>query len=930
MNKRIYHNTRTSCLLAMLPAAVFICTLLILINRAYAVPLSYDTGESVKITASGIYDNWDGVTNAAQFTGPDGSLYFAVDSETSVTVYKTDEGKPVPETVTLEKQHPLFGTAICDDDGNFYLVTGEANSSDDTSVETIFITKYDSNGNLINTTGDNGRSSLDYYYEDSFNTAVPFDGGNCDAAISGSILTVNYARKMYSGHQSNSVFSVNMDDMTKVSVGTFYESHSFAQRVVPTADGFVYMSEGDCYDRSFTAYCVKTSEGSVDYSNEQSVFDFWVREGAYDEGDMYEINNNFAHMGGLAPLPNGNIAFVSRSAKSLSENAKEESEEIFVQIFDPYEDLTEESSYVTEGTRSGLAGNNGTTDKTNYGVKWLTSYGSDSRIENVQTTTVSVNKIAVLYELYQDYNYKGVYYILLDEDGEEVQPATLFSASAKLNPCEMPVSFGDSIYWVGNRYGDPDNKVYVYNLNTLASPVTIDKDVTAIDDLTYTGEEQILVNAGDATGGEFQYALGDDALTPPDDDKYDSSVPVGKEAGSYYVWFRIIGDNSHYDTIPECITVTINNKPEDSGSKDSDSGDSGSGDSGSGDSGSGDSGSGDSGSGDSGSGDSGSGNNDPDEHGSDGSEGQEGTGNDEKNEEQQEQEEEQTKKYDEDFYLNPELFSISSKKIELSNISITKPFSFDDTIYRITVERPCIVSFHVFASFAIINAELYDSSNNILWIWGLTNKSESTDLKMQPGTYFFKWSGCLIDYKDQEFLFGSASVDICITKYLDFDTKVITVSDNKPMNLQTVQVGNYYVTYSSEIPFYGKKISLIYFDSITVSKNGTVSRNVIKAKINKKKHIIQITKVDGFSKVDNKAIKTATKGLKGLSFSVNPYWVKQTDDIVYKKNKNGDVTSVKIRINSNYYKAKKSEFHYNYNTDNLTFSGNLAGSYSLQ
>ena len=432
---------------------------------ALAAPRSFATENKVAIYASGSYSNWDGVTNVAQFKGADGVLCYAIDADDHVTVYRTKEGKTLSDTITLKKQHPIFGTVICDGNGNFYLVTGEANSTDETNVETVFISKYDSNGNHIKTTGDNGSSSLAWYYNESFYTKNPFHGGNCDAAIHDNILTVNYARKMYSGHQSNSVFSVNLDDMSKVNVGAFYESHSFAQRVVPTAEGFVYMSEGDCYERAFTFYSVKLTDGSCTFSQEQKTFDFWVKDGALDEYNMYVVNENFAHMGGLAALTNGNVAFVAQSAQSLSSNASSESEEIFIQIFNPYADLSSAESYVTTGERSGLAGNNGRTNVTNYGVKWLTAYGSGTKIANVQIAASQKDEIVVLYECSEGYNYKGVYYMILDAEGNITTPATCFSATAKLNPCEMPVFTDGCVTWVGNQYGDSENRIYIYSLN---------------------------------------------------------------------------------------------------------------------------------------------------------------------------------------------------------------------------------------------------------------------------------------------------------------------------------------------------------------------------------------------------------------------------------------------------------------------------------
>ncbi|MBR6380199.1 MAG: DUF4214 domain-containing protein [Lachnospiraceae bacterium] len=506
--------------------------------------------------ATGQYRNWDGVTNVAQFQGPDGNLWYAVDSDSAVTVYRTNNGVPVSGSVTLTKQHPIFGTCLSDSSGNLYLVTGETNTTDDTSRETIFISKYDSQGHHLATTGDNGSSSLAGYYGDEFYTKIPFDGGNCDAAISGNVLSVHYAREMYSGHQSNSVFSVNIGDMSKVNVGTFYESHSFAQRVVPTANGFVYMSEGDCYDRTFTACAVNLSGGTV---NEGGVFDFWVEDGAFDAYDMYVVNENFAHMGGLAPLSNGKVAFVAQSVQSLNANAENESEEIFIQIFDPFGNLADSSAYTTVGTRSGLAGNNGRTNVTNYGVKWLSSYGTDYAISNVQTVVTEDQRIIVLYELSRGYTYEGVYYMVLDANGNVTRSATLFSTSARLNPCEMPVCDNGKVYWAGNNQNDSNGKLYIYSLDPVLATASYTSEVLAKTGLTYNGTGQTLVTAGAANGGTVQYALGVSGSSVPATG-WSASVPQGVDAGTYYVYYRLAGDASHFDIDPAYVTVTIGRK----------------------------------------------------------------------------------------------------------------------------------------------------------------------------------------------------------------------------------------------------------------------------------------------------------------------------------------------------------------------------------
>ena len=59
-------------------------------------------------------------------------------------------------------------------------------------------------------------------------------------------------------------------------------------------------------------------------------------------------------------------------------------------------------------------------------------------------------------------------------------------------------------------------------------------------------------------GGTMQYALGTDATTPPENSAYAESVPTGTDAGTYYVWYEVEGDNNHSGTEGQGpVTVTI-------------------------------------------------------------------------------------------------------------------------------------------------------------------------------------------------------------------------------------------------------------------------------------------------------------------------------------------------------------------------------------
>ncbi|SEL56060.1 Ig-like domain (group 2) [Butyrivibrio sp. ob235] len=89
-------------------------------------------------------------------------------------------------------------------------------------------------------------------------------------------------------------------------------------------------------------------------------------------------------------------------------------------------------------------------------------------------------------------------------------------------------------------------------------PLTKAKVVTAptAKNLKETESAQELVEAGKAEGGTMQYALGKDAKTAPTDG-YSASIPTETKAGTYYVWYKAVGDEEHSDSDPACVEVVI-------------------------------------------------------------------------------------------------------------------------------------------------------------------------------------------------------------------------------------------------------------------------------------------------------------------------------------------------------------------------------------
>ena len=74
--------------------------------------------------------------------------------------------------------------------------------------------------------------------------------------------------------------------------------------------------------------------------------------------------------------------------------------------------------------------------------------------------------------------------------------------------------------------------------------------------LTYNKEAQSLVTVGEADGGAINYALGVDDVNAPSAG-YTADIPSKTDAGTYYVWYKVVGDENHNDSEPACIKVTI-------------------------------------------------------------------------------------------------------------------------------------------------------------------------------------------------------------------------------------------------------------------------------------------------------------------------------------------------------------------------------------
>ena len=79
-------------------------------------------------------------------------------------------------------------------------------------------------------------------------------------------------------------------------------------------------------------------------------------------------------------------------------------------------------------------------------------------------------------------------------------------------------------------------------------------------DMTYTGSPIQLINTPTTAlpaGYTMKYAVTTENVKPTDEKLYTTEIPTKTEVGTYYVWYKVVGDINDNDSKAVCITVVI-------------------------------------------------------------------------------------------------------------------------------------------------------------------------------------------------------------------------------------------------------------------------------------------------------------------------------------------------------------------------------------
>ena len=172
---------------------------------------------------------------------------------------------------------------------------------------------------------------------------------------------------------------------------------------------------------------------------------------------------------------------------------------------------------------------------------------NDSEIGNVTVTIAPMVVDAPVFVLSQtSFAYDGTAKepTVTVKDGETVIASSEYTVSYTSN-----VNVGDAEVTITDNEGGN----YTVSGQTTFTITKGDALITTTPQplaLTYSGEAQVLVTAGEAANGEMQYALAEE-------DPFIADIPEATTVGSYTVYYKVVGDANHNDSEIGSVTVTI-------------------------------------------------------------------------------------------------------------------------------------------------------------------------------------------------------------------------------------------------------------------------------------------------------------------------------------------------------------------------------------
>lgn len=258
-------------------------------DKIYSNIIKIPTNSTAIITAKDYgYSNWFS-TATRYIYEQNGELRILQFKSGTLTIEEFDTNYSSKGQKHVQIELPKLGGFHKDEQGYYYIVSGQGNPNEDKDLPVFNICKYDSNWNKI--------KSVDIK---NVYTKVPFDACNLTINSNNGILAVYTGRLRYKSsdgveHQSNIHFVVDTANMELIYKGGQWPfnhiSHCFASYVKVDGDNIIYLSHGDAYPRTI---CLQVTKNNKTLKTHNLVkFDGKTGNnytGAYLGG--FEISNN--------------------------------------------------------------------------------------------------------------------------------------------------------------------------------------------------------------------------------------------------------------------------------------------------------------------------------------------------------------------------------------------------------------------------------------------------------------------------------------------------------------------------------------------------------------------------------------------------------------------------------------------------------------
>ncbi|MBR6279380.1 MAG: leucine-rich repeat protein [Bacteroidales bacterium] len=191
---------------------------------------------------------------------------------------------------------------------------------------------------------------------------------------------------------------------------------------------------------------------------------------------------------------------------------------------------------------------------------YLIEISGNTELQNYNVTytngklTVKKKDIAITWDTEKEFTYNGQTHIRRATIAEGSlfgsDNCTLTFATEQTQASDMPYTSTATLN--GEKSGN-------YNITNPTSNFTIKKatpaiTISSVQNLVYNGSDQQLLATYNTSGGTLKYKVGESGT-------YSETLPTGKKAGEYTVYYKVEGNSNYNSVDEEDLTVSIAPKP---------------------------------------------------------------------------------------------------------------------------------------------------------------------------------------------------------------------------------------------------------------------------------------------------------------------------------------------------------------------------------